>query len=347
MPASGRASLDARSDAKLRKRPSGLPSVRLCKRARTLLAALSRNMGRPEEDLQLALASRGAVSEGLLQRLQATWRPMMWRESLLTFTGRSVTSVVDVSLRCGRLSSSALAALQAAAERVAWKPKFPTESGNLEAHFRTQADAPGAQTNGADFRAMAPREVQAFVQAFLDGNADFVRGLSAYGSSASAYRHKGGTASCFAQTSRLASNFFAYGALQHFPRGACDVWHCDGGPGMLLLAVSVRGGRVLEFEDAAGNAQRLELPEGKAYLSSPACFWHCVKPLGHEPATSLILRSAVLTGRYSGGRGSWEQRDKGTSGYALQTKSVFEEAAQTIAGLIENSSLTFDFGMPV
>ena len=35
-------------------------------------------------------------------------------------------------------------------------------------------------------------------------------------------------------------NIFAYVGMNEFPEGASDPWHCDGGPSIIFMAVSVQ-----------------------------------------------------------------------------------------------------------
>ena len=116
----------------LRTGTSPLPNI-----FQTSLAALSEKTGRAEEDLRVALCSRGALSEEILARLNAVWRPIRWQQSLLTLTGRSVIRVLDVALRRGNVRPSSRSALQASVEEVHLSPKSPERFGHLDSHLRT------------------------------------------------------------------------------------------------------------------------------------------------------------------------------------------------------------------
>ena len=114
-------------------------------------------------------------------------------------------------------------------------------------------------------------------------------------------------------------------------------FHVDGGPSLVFLCLTLEGERILEIETTEGR-RRIHLRAGDWYLTSPACFWHRVLavPAGSEASTSLLLRSAVLIRRLSGG-GLFKRRPEVRSpGWPNAARRSLEELAPQIAQIIEN-----------
>lgn len=294
------------------------------------------------------MRSRGAITPDILQQISERWKPLVESQGLLTFTGRSVTSVVPVALRRGQVSSSVREALRAAFDEVtSWQPAVERPGGRdyQDAFFRVHEAVKGVRTNGGHWQRLAPKAISDFVARFLKLNRSFVDGVASYAASRPRHRHKGKQITVLESPGSVVENLFAFAALIRCSNGASDMWHCDGGPSMIFMAISVEGGRILQFEDAVGNLQSIELREGEVYVSSPSCFWHCVRPLGRKPSKTLVLRSSLLTRRYSGGRGGFAQADRGTSGYPMETKQAFEEAAKAVFGVMQKAPLRFAFDL--
>lgn len=325
--------------AKRRRRQPGAPAT---------VESVAALAGLSEPSLCAALQRRGAITPTLLQDLQGRWQPMAEARTMLTFTGRSVTSVVPVAMRRGRISGSALKALKEAFEGVAsWGRRQERPGGRIyqDVHFRVRSSVRAAQTNGGNWGKLAHPAVADFVRKFLRANPALVAGLRRYAASRPTHRHKGEEVSIFENPDDVADNLFAYAAMYRCTGGASDMWHCDGGPSMIFMSVSVEGGRILQVEDAVGNLRSLELHEGDVYLSSPSCFWHSVRPLSSKTSKTLILRSSILTRRYSGGRGGYKQSDKGTTGYPMETKAAFQEFASVAFNVLSRGPVDFSFDM--
>lgn len=315
-----------------------------------LLASAATRANIKPGQLHEALLRRGAITEHILDQLVDRFEPMMQTRGQTSFTGRSVTSIVPVVLRRGRISPSALRSLANAFENVDakhWK-RFTKQANRpeREAHFRSRETVIPSSTNGGSWKVLAPQGVQDFISEFLQNNRQLVEGIKQLPASRQTYRHLGETRPVFEQPRNISNNLFAYVQMSSFPEGASDTWHCDGGPSMVFMAVSVQGERILQIEDAVGKLTSIHLHEGDVYVSTPCSFWHSVKPIGRKPSKTLILRSSILKNRYSGGRNnSYRQTDKGTTGYPMETKEAFENMAEAMSDLLRDVPIRFNFHM--
>ena len=80
-------------------------------------------------------------------------------------------------------------------------------------------------------------------------------------------------------------------------------FHVDGGPSLVFLSLTLYGERVVEIERDDGSRARFHVRPGDWCITSPSSFWHCVLavPGGEQESVTLLLRSAVLVKRRSGG----------------------------------------------
>ena len=115
-------------------------------------------------------------------------------------------------------------------------------------------------------------------------------------------------------------------------------FHVDGGPSLVFLCLTLEGERLLETETTEGR-RRVHLRPGDWYLTSPACFWHRVLavPGGPESSTTLLLRSAMLIRRLSGGGHDKLRPEVRNHGMPHATRRGFEHLAPEIARIIENA----------
>ena len=78
----------------------------------------------------------------------------------------------------------------------------------------------------------------------------------------------------------------------------------DGGPSLVFLSLTLYGERVVEIERDDGSRARFHVRPGDWCITSPSSFWHCVLAVpggGEQESVTLLLRSAVLVKRRSGG----------------------------------------------
>lgn len=124
-------------------------------------------------------------------------------------------------------------------------------------------------------------------------------------------------------------------------------WHVDGGPSICFMALTLEGTRTVEIETVdietgATKTKRFTFRPGDWYWSSPSCFWHRVSSIckgksGGAVSTTLLLRSAILMRRISGGRITATGRK--TNGMKYATKECFCKLAPAFADIIKNTKL--------
>eukprot|EP00928_Gymnodinium_smaydae_P090955 TRINITY_DN74661_c0_g1_i1.p1 TRINITY_DN74661_c0_g1~~TRINITY_DN74661_c0_g1_i1.p1 ORF type:complete len:285 (-),score=31.57 TRINITY_DN74661_c0_g1_i1:262-1077(-) len=261
---------------------------------------------------------------------------------VIRFKGKSSTSFVDAALRRGRMRPGALNALKRAWEEVTeqntWQKEKNSTHRQKESFFRMNESVPGKKTNGGDWRKLAPLAAQQAWAELAKQNSGFYQKVKKL--TRAKYSTNKGPQKAFEAKPEKA--LFAYAAVQRrWLKGRkVGTFHCDGGPSLIFLAITLEGERILEVEDSNGQCKQIHLRAGDWYLSSPACFWHRLLPVkgGESPCTTLILRSALLTRRLSGGR---EAKDgKRSHGMPYATKACFEKLASSVADIIESTEFT-------
>ena len=145
--------------------------------------------------------------------------------------------------------------------------------------------------------------------------------------------------------------FGLFAVLKVNPSGAASGgYHCDGGPSAVFMALTVSGERCLEVEavNPTTGAVEKRIPifckPGHVYVSSPACFWHRVRPVSSPPPgpqRTLILRSQCLEWRHSGGM---IREDGSRSGGRInKTKHAFERLSVVVSEALARHELSLAF----
>jgi hypothetical protein len=227
------------------------------------------------------------------------------------------------------LSQDGLAALRAAFAQEFRAPLPPSLNtpGDAEIFFRTSDRVPVQRTNGGRFEALASPPARQWLSDLRARNRAFWNAFQAYASET----YSTNKAPAPAWSCDPADALFALGSIvrrlgAEDGAGSSAGMHVDGGPSMVFLAISLAGQRIVEFEEYCGSRHRLLLQPGDWYVSSPACIRHRVLRAGHEPSTTLLLRTAVLARRAS------EKRVYGTRG-------CFERLARATADIIDQFPL--------
>mmetsp|Transcript_18662 Transcript_18662/g.52100 ORF Transcript_18662/g.52100 Transcript_18662/m.52100 type:complete len:269 (+) Transcript_18662:159-965(+) len=198
--------------------------------------------------------------------------------------------------------------------------------------YRINEKVAARRANGTEFRKLAPAGIRHFVDHVRGKNPKLYEVLRAQ----RGMSHKHGDLQVKAVEADPDDALLCYAGLMRWSTGQCtDPWHVDGGPSTVFLAVTLEGDRILEVEDADGRRTRHHFRPGDWYFSGPSCFWHRVLPVkgASAPATTLILRSATLTKRLSGGRA----RDDGerSVGFIYGTRECFECLAEVVANYLK------------
>ena len=109
------------------------------------------------------------------------------------------------------------------------------------------------------------------------------------------------------------------------------------------LAVALDGSRSLEIETIDKEVFRQQLEPGSFYVSSPSSFWHTVEPVIPDAGqsgsqTSLVVRSAVLLRRISGGRAKVNEdgQIERTNGMIYGTRRGFEDLSKRVSDIMQN-----------
>ena len=146
----------------------------------------------------------------------------------------------------------------------------------------------------------------------------------------------------------VSDSVFCFGSIKDFPDGqACASVHCDGGPSTIFLAITLCGERFLDIECVDPQSgefletKTVHCVPGHVYLSSPACFWHAVRPVPSPVHAglqrTLILRSNCMRWRHSGGKLLGDGNGR-SGGFVYGTAPAFEEFASVVARAIERMS---------
>eukprot|EP00931_Biecheleriopsis_adriatica_P078641 TRINITY_DN52069_c0_g1_i1.p1 TRINITY_DN52069_c0_g1~~TRINITY_DN52069_c0_g1_i1.p1 ORF type:complete len:329 (-),score=35.17 TRINITY_DN52069_c0_g1_i1:310-1296(-) len=251
--------------------------------------------------------------------------------------GRSSSSnAVPFAFIRGQLSRTQLAELQAICAEQ-FHQMQPCGEGILREGigkrkglaFRASEKVPQMRCNGAEFKRLAPQGLQRFARYLTKKNASLcaavrkVRGLT--------HTHGKEKVPVIPKSLTVEEALFSLVGIAQWTDGqAHDPWHVDGGPSTVFFNATVRGERILEVEDFHGRSKKIHMRPGDFYVSSPSCFWHRVLPVhgATEPAESLILRSAMLPKRLSGGRAKANGRR--SAGFVYDTKNVFEKVAAAV-----------------
>ena len=140
-------------------------------------------------------------------------------------------------------------------------------------------------------------------------------------------------------------SIFVLGSIKEYPAGSAEgAIHCDGGPSIIFLAITLSGERWLEIECVdpitgdVDEVRRLHCRPGHDYLSSPACFWHRVRPVqcpqSKGPQRTLILRSNSLKWRISGGM--LNESGCRSTGMVYGTGEAFVKMSAVVSDAIAN-----------
>lgn len=217
---------------------------------------------------------------------------------------------------------------------------------------------PKGKVSAGPYRRLGPDEVRSVVDSFLDKNPEMLNKveklMDATHSSAR------GPVPAFA-AANAQDAVFPYMCLQRRwpPEPHLDVpvgqrlglgipWHVDGGPSICFMAVTLEGTRTVEVEtidERTGDikTKKFTFRPGDWYWSSPSCFWHRVgsicKKSNDTVSTTLLLRSAIMLRRISGGRITAEGRK--TNGMKYATKDCFLKLAPAFAEIIKNTRLVW------
>ena len=113
---------------------------------------------------------------------------------------------------------------------------------------------------------------------------------------------------------------------------------------MIFLAITLSGERWFEIESVdpitgdVDEVRRVHCKPGHVYLSSPACFWHRVRPVqcpqSKGPQRTLILRSNSLKWRISGGM--LNAHGGRSVGMVYGTGEAFSKMSAVVATAISN-----------
>jgi len=239
-------------------------------------------------------------------------------------------------------------------ERVDWLGRTYRQR---EIHFRFSEKAPAKRSNGADWKCLASQSARKWWRGLQDKNQGFFKHLERKCHDIK-YDTNNGPKSAFSVSSDgdFAHNIFVYASVQQREwcsggaasptPGAANTydygtWHCDGGPSTVFCALGLDGARQLQAEASDGSVFTVDLPAGSFYISSPSGFWHTVEPIFTRDCTtttqtSLIMRSACLLRRISGGRHTVNKDGmiKSSSGMPYATKSGFELLCRQVCDTI-------------
>ena len=267
--------------------------------------------------------------------------------------GKSSSSVVPFCLRQCVLSGASLAALTLACNSFAAEAPqscWISRDGGTgrELPFRTHPGVAMKTCQGTNFRLLASAsmtqlhsEIVSSLQSFLDEVREKARDIS--------YKH--GKRVRPAVCEGRDGFFGSYGVLKDYPSGvaSCE-YHCDGGPSAIFMALTVSGERCLEVEavNPTTGAVEKRIPifckPGHVYVSSPACFWHRVRPVSSPPPgpqRTLILRSQCLEMRHSGGMTKVDGSRSG--GWVNSTKHAFERLSVVVSDALARNELSLSF----
>ena len=286
----------------------------------------------------------------------------------MTFWGKSATSRVPATFYRSKVTESKLHELRNiflpmvqarpwSKDRVDYKGRVYRQR---EVFFRLSEKAPARDSNGASWKSLGSKAAQHWWKQLHVKNKVFHERLERECRDVQ-YHTDEGPKNVFEVLERgfFAHNIFVYASVQErrwhdqqdmksATRGGGNTydygtWHCDGGPSTIFLAVSLDGSRSLEIETTDKEVLRQQLEPGSFYVSSPSSFWHTVEPVipdAGQPGsqTSLIVRSAVLLRRISGGRAKVNEdgQIERTHGMIFGTRRGFEDLSKRVSDIMQN-----------
>ena len=274
--------------------------------------------------------------------------------------GKSCNSIVPFSLRECFLSEGSLQVVSAACDSIVqmhdshWSLRDGGHGRQLD--FRLCKDAPAISCNGSKFHLDGGFKMHRLHAQLIHALKDLLFDIESH-ASAIWYQHGMNRVPAFPPPhvhSDGSSSAFVFGSIKDYPLGtAASSIHCDGGPSMIFLAITLSGERWLEIESVhpeTGDIEeikRVHCTPGHVYLSSPACFWHRVcpdlSPGDKGLQRTLILRSNCLKWRLSGG--SVRLDGSRTAGMQYGTADAFERMSEVVDRAIaamDSFSLDFD-----
>lgn len=223
-------------------------------------------------------------------------------------------------------------------------------------------EVPKGKVSAGPYRQLGPSEVRSVVDTLLEKNSEMLEKVDKLMDAT--YSSTKGPVPAFA-ASRAQDAIFPYMCLQRrWPHqhqfsdsssstsssssSAGIPWHVDGGPSMCFMALTIEGTRTVEIETVdhqtgETKTKRFTFRPGDWYWSSPSCFWHRVSSICqdrrlHAPvSTTLLLRSAILLRRISGGRITATGRK--TNGMKYATKDCYCKLAPAFADIIKSTKL--------
>ena len=287
---------------------------------------------------------------------------------LISFWGKSATSTVPATFYCSKVSESKLHELREIflpmVRAKPWSKNYVDCKGRVyrqrQIFFRLSKEAPKRDSNGGSWKALGSAAAQHWWKQLQAENKVFYECLERDCRDVQ-YDTDEGPKNVFEVLKRdfFAHNIFVYASVQErrwydqqrkksATRGGVNTydygtWHCDGGPSTIFLAVSLDGCRSLEIETVDKEVFRQRLEPGSFYVSSPSSFWHTVEPVipdaGHSGSqTSLVVRSAVLLKRISGGRAKVNEdgQIERTNGMIYGTRRGFEDLSKRVSDIMQN-----------
>ncbi|CAJ1386848.1 unnamed protein product [Effrenium voratum] len=208
---------------------------------------------------------------------------------------------------------------------------------------------PKGKVSAGPYHQLAPPEVRSLVDEILQKNEHMLRKVEKL-MGATHDSTRGPVPAFSASSARDA--VFPYICLQRrWPAEANFVpWHVDGGPSVCFLALTLEGMRTVEIETfqkrrgcrkglGKAKTKRFTMRPGDWYWSSPSCFWHRVTSISESVSTTLLLRSAIMLRRISGGRVT--ATGKKTKGMKYATKDCFCKLAPAFANIIKTTQLNW------